>query len=90
MDRNQREYYLHEQLHVINDELGEGDDTHAEADEYRRRIQELHLAEDSEKKLLKEVDRLAKMQGSNQEAAIDPNRSWTPAWTCLWKYLYGG
>lgn len=70
MDRNQREYYLHEQLHVINDELGEGDDTHAEADEYRRRIQELHLAEDSEKKLLKEVDRLAKMQGSNQEAAI--------------------
>lgn len=70
MDRNQREYYLHEQLHVINDELGEGDDTHAEADEYRRRIQELHLSEDSEKKLLKEVDRLAKMQGSNQEAAI--------------------
>lgn len=70
MDRNQREYYLHEQLHVINDELGEGDDTHAEADEYRRRIQELHLAEDSEKKLLKEVDRLAKMQSSNQEAAI--------------------
>ena len=31
---------------------------------------ELHLAEDSEKKLLKEVDRLAKMQGSNQEATV--------------------
>ena len=70
MDKNQRDYYLHEQLHIISDELGEGDDTHAEADEYRRRITELHLAEDSEKKLLKEVDRLAKMQGSNQEATV--------------------
>ena len=70
MDKNQRDYYLHEQLHIISDELGEGDDTHAEVDEYRRRITELHLAEDSEKKLLKEVDRLAKMQGSNQEATV--------------------
>ena len=70
MDKNQRDYYLHEQLHIISDELGEGDDTHAEADEYRRRITELHLAEDSEKKLLKEVDRLAKMQGYNQEATV--------------------
>ena len=70
MDKNQRDYYLHEQLHIISDELGEGDDTHAEADEYRRRITELHLVEDSEKKLLKEVDRLAKMQGSNQEATV--------------------
>ena len=70
MDKNQRDYYLHEQLHIISDELGEGDDTHAEADDYRRRITGLHLAEDSEKKLLKEVDRLAKMQGSNQEATV--------------------
>ena len=70
MDKNQRDYYLHEQLHIISDELGEGDDTHAVADEYRRRITGLHLAEDSEKKLLKEVDRLAKMQGSNQEATV--------------------
>ena len=70
MDKNQRDYYLHEQLHIISDELGEGDDTHAESDEYRRRITGLHLAEDSEKKLLKEVDRLAKMQGSNQEATV--------------------
>ena len=70
MDKNQRDYYLHEQLHIISDELGEGDDTHAEADEYRRKITGLHLAEDSEKKLLKEVDRLSKMQGSNQEATV--------------------
>ena len=70
MDKNQRDYYLHEKLHIINDELGEGDDTHAEADDYRRKIRELHLAEDSEKKLLKEVDRLSRMQSSNQEATV--------------------
>ena len=70
MDKNQRDHYLHEQLHMISEELGEDDDTTAEAEEYRRRITGLHLAEDSEKKLLKEVDRLAKMQGSNQEATV--------------------
>ncbi len=70
MDKNQRDYYLHEQLNIISSELGEGDDTHAEAEDYRRRILALHLEEESEKKLLKEVDRLAKMQGSNQEATV--------------------
>ena len=70
MDKNQRDYYLHEQLNIISSELGEGDDTHAEAEDYRRRILELHLDEESESKLLKEVDRLAKMQGSNQEATV--------------------
>ncbi len=70
MDKNQREYYLHEQLHIISDELGEGDDTQAEADEYREKIEKLHLGEEAHTKLLKEVDRLAKMQGSNQEATV--------------------
>ena len=70
MDKNQRDYYLHEQLNIISSELGEGDDTHAEAEDYRRRILALHLEADSEQKLLKEVDRLAKMQGSNQEATV--------------------
>ena len=70
MDKNQRDYYLHEQLHMISEELGEDDDTTAEAEEYRRKITALHLDEDREKKLLKEVDRLSKMQSSNQEATV--------------------
>ena len=61
MDKNQRDYYLHEQLHMISEELGEDDDTTAEAEEYRRKITALHLDEDREKKLLKEVDRLSKI-----------------------------
>jgi ATP-dependent Lon protease len=70
MDKNQREYYLHEQMHVISDELGDGDDTQAEADEYRARIEKLDLNEEAKAKLLKECDRLVKMQGSNQEATV--------------------
>ena len=70
MDKNQRDYYLHEQMHMISQELGEDDDTTAEAEEYRRKILELHLDEEREKKLLKEVDRLAKMQSSNQEGTV--------------------
>ena len=70
MDKNQRDYYLHEQMHMISEELGEDDDTTAEAEEYRRRITELHLDADREKKLLKEVDRLSKMQSSNQEGTV--------------------
>ena len=51
MDKNQRDYYLHEQLNVISEELGEGDDTHAEANSYRRRIEELKLREEIAEKL---------------------------------------
>lgn len=70
MDKNQRDYYLHEQLNIISEELGEGEDTHAEADDYRKRIAALMLPEELAQKLTKEVDRLAKMQGSNQEASV--------------------
>ena len=70
MDKNQRDYYLHEQMHMISEELGEDDDTTAEAEEYRRKITALHLDAEREKKLLKEVDRLAKMQSSNQEGTV--------------------
>ena len=51
-------------------ELGEDDDTTAEAEEYRRKITAPHLDEEREKKLLKEVDRLSKMQSSNQEGTV--------------------
>ena len=55
---------------MISEELGEDDDTTAEAEEYRRKITALHLDEDREEKLLKEVDRLSKMQSSNQEGTV--------------------
>lgn len=70
MDKSQKEYYLRQQLKTISEELDEGEDTHRESDEYRNKIKALHLAADSEEKLLKEVNRLEKMMGSSQEAAV--------------------
>ncbi len=70
MDKHQRDYYLHEQLNVINEELGDGDDPRAEAEEYRAKIGELALEEAVQTKLFKEVDRLTRMQASSPEANI--------------------
>ena len=70
MDKNQRDYYLREQMHAISEELGEGEDTHAEADTYRSKIMALQLDEDTETKLLKETDRLARMQSNSPEAGV--------------------
>ena len=70
MEKNQRDYYLREQMRVISDELEDFDDTRAEADEYKRRIAALHLPEEANEKLTKEADRLYRMQGSSQEATV--------------------
>lgn len=71
IDRNQRDYFLREQMQIIQDELGgASDDTVEEADTYLKKIKELHLETDSEEKLIKETDRLRRMQGNNQEATV--------------------
>ena len=70
MDKGQREYYLREQMHIISEELGDSKDTRAEADTYREKIKALQLDEESTEKLLKECDRLARMQGSSAETGV--------------------
>ena len=70
MDKGQREYYLREQMHIISEELGDSEDTRAEADTYREKIRALALDEESTEKLLKECDRLARMQGSSAESGV--------------------
>ena len=40
-----REYYLREQINVLTDELGEGDNPLEEAEEYKEKILALHLSE---------------------------------------------
>ena len=70
MDRSQKEYYLRQQIKTMTEELEEGEDTRKESDEYREKISKLGLPQDKTEKLLKEVNRLEKMMGSSQEAAV--------------------
>ena len=69
IDRNQKDYYLREQMRVIREELGEGDEQ-AEFDEYRTKILQLQMPEEHQKKLLKDLDRLKKQQFGSAEASV--------------------
>ena len=67
IDKNQKEYFLREQLKAIHTELG---DDGKEEDEYREKILAKKLPEDLETKCLKEVDRLGKMPSSSAEYTV--------------------
>lgn len=69
LDQNQRDYYLREQMKVIREELGEGEDED-EFEDYSAQIRALRLPEESEKKLLKDVERLKKQPFGSSEAAV--------------------
>lgn len=70
IDKNQREYYLREQLKVIENELGDKDGSNAEMAEYRKKISALGLSEEYTEKLNKEVDRLKKCGFSSPEGGV--------------------
>lgn len=74
VSRSQRDYYLREQLKAIQRELGEGtgggDDAPDELEEYHAKILELKLPEQSQEKLLKELERLSKQPYGSSEAAV--------------------
>ena len=70
IEKNQRDYFLREQLAVIQEELGEQDNPESESEEYKKKILDLHLDEEIEKTLLKECAKLQKLGYSNQEATV--------------------
>lgn len=70
IDESQREYFLREQKHIIEEELGEDDNPSEEAEAYAEKIISLHLDEKSEDTLLKECRKLMKMPYGSQEASV--------------------
>lgn len=70
IDKSQREYYLHEQMKVISEELNDGASPLEECDEFKEKIKSLSLEEESEKKLLKECSRLERMAPTSPEATV--------------------
>ena len=66
----QREYYLREQLKIIQRELGERGEPFSEAEEYRKRIAESGMPEEIAERALKEADRLEKMPFGSPEASV--------------------
>ena len=70
IDKGQREYYLHEQMKVISEELNDGASPMEECEEFREKIKALALGEESEKKLLKECARLERMSPTTPEATV--------------------
>lgn len=69
MDQNQRDYYLHEQMKAIAEELGE-EDPLEEAETYRRKVRALTLSDEVRAKFLEECDKLAKMPSGSHEATV--------------------
>lgn len=67
MDEGQKEYFLHEQIRAIREELGE-EDAEEEAEEFRRMIEKLEVSKEIKTTLLKECSRLKKLPESSQEA----------------------
>ncbi len=70
IDKNQREYYLREQLKAIQDELNEDEGIKSEAEEYEKKIKKLKAPKSTKDKLLKETGRFRKMQVSSAESAV--------------------
>ncbi|MFO7568990.1 MAG: endopeptidase La [Smithellaceae bacterium] len=70
IDKNQREYYLRQQLKAIKQELGEGDENPVETDEYRKKIEDGNLPPEAKKEALRELERLSRMHPSSAEYTV--------------------
>lgn len=70
IEKNQRDYYLREQMKAINKELGEGDELQEEIEEYKKQMAQLKLPEEVSRKITKELDRLHKMPPMAAESAV--------------------
>jgi len=73
LDRSQREWFLRQQLRAIQDELGEGDEMQAEANELREQLDALALPEEARKQVDRELARLERLPAAAAEHGVIRN-----------------
>jgi ATP-dependent Lon protease len=72
VDKNQREYYLHEQMKAIQKELGQ-DDQSSEINDLRHKVKSIGLSKEAQQKVENELKRLEQMPPLSSEAAVSRN-----------------
>lgn len=70
MNKNQREYYLREQMRAIQDELGISEDLEDEVEDWLEQLKKLKLDKKINEKIEKEIKRFGKMQPASAEASV--------------------
>ena len=73
IDENQREYYLREEMKVIEEELGTKEGIKGEAAEYREKVEKLRLKKDVKEKLLKDISRFERLHSTSPDSAVMRN-----------------
>jgi len=71
IEHHQRDYYLREQMKVIQDELGEGEEQ--EAENYRRQLTECLMNDEAREKTAREIERFVRMARGTPEATVSQN-----------------
>ncbi len=70
MNKNQREYYLREQMRAIQEELGMTEEMEDEVAGWKEKLKKLKLEKKTHEKVEKEINRFSKMQPSSAEASV--------------------
>jgi len=71
IEQHQRDYYLREQMKVIQDELGEGEEQ--EAENYRRQLDQSAMNDEAREKTNREIDRFVRMARGTPESTVSQN-----------------
>jgi ATP-dependent Lon protease len=70
IEKNQKEYYLREQIKAIQTELGEQEGSQQEQDSYLRQLESIPIADDAKSKIAKDISRLSRMPSGYPEGAV--------------------
>lgn len=70
IEKNQKEYYLREQMKAIQKELGEQEGSQQEQEQYLRQLEKLPVSQDIKKKIKKDINRLARMPAGYPEGSV--------------------